>query len=175
MIFEPFQHYLSDLQRQNVDDIEMNVQTIVSTVDVAEVIPLRRLNNLLNTVRLVLRKCGTLVGAYLSHLFHMLVYVAAYSSALLQKRGDISPRHIASLKSVRHLAQAQIVEFFSAFEKYIFSVSEIEAVFLAVVWPHLEKLPLEGVYSPTPLLKLFACWSSNKACLLYTSPSPRDS
>ena len=163
LIFEPFQHYLSDLRQQNVDDIETNVQTIMSTVDVAEVIPLRRLNNLLSTVRLVLCKCGILVGAYLSHLFHMLVYVAAYSSALLQKRADISPKHIVSLKSIRSLAQSQIVHFFAAFDKYSFSASEIEAVFLAMVWPQLEKLPLEGIYSPTPLLKLFSCWSSNKA------------
>ena len=163
LIFEPFEQYLSDLQQQNVDDIETNVQTIMSAVNVAEVIPLRRLNNLLSTVRLILQKCGILVGAYLSHLFRMLVYVAAYSSALLQKRADISPRHIGSLKSVRHLAQSQIVEFFSRFDKYSFSANEIEAVFLAVVWPQLEKLPSEGVYSPTLLLKLFTCWSSNKA------------
>jgi len=163
LIFEPFRRYLSDLQQQNIDVVEVNVQAIMSTVDVAEVIPLRRLQNLLSTVRLVLQKCGILVGAYLSRLFHMLLYVAAYSSALLQKRADISPRHIGSLKSVRHLAQSQIVEFFSTFDKYLFSTSEIEAVFLAVVWPQLEKLPSEGVYSPTPLLKLFNCWSSSKA------------
>ena len=163
LIFEPFRHYLSDLQQQSVDNIEMNVQTIMSTVDIAEVIPLRRLQNLLNTVRLVLRKCGILVGAYLSQLFHIVVYVAAYSAALLQKRADIAPRHIALLKSVRHLAQSQVVDFFSTFDKYQFSASEIEAVFLAVVWPQLDKLPSEGVYSPTPLLKLFSCWSGNKA------------
>ena len=163
LIFEPFYHYLSDLEQQNVDGVEMNVQTIMSTVDVAEVIPLRRLQNLLSTIRLVLQKCGILVGSYLSQLFHMLVYVAAYSSALLQNRANISPRHIGSLKSVRHLAQSQIVNFFSTFDKYVFSAGEIKAVFLAVVWPQLEKLPFEGIYSPTPLLKLFSCWSSNKA------------
>ena len=162
LIFEPFQSYLSGLRDQNVDEVETNVQAIMSNVDVAEVIPLRRLNSLLSTLRLVLRKCGILAGTYLSHLFHMLVYVAAYSSALLEKRSDISPRHVGSLKSIRHMAQSQIVEFFSTFDKYEFSSSEIEAVFLAMIWPQLEKLPSEGVYSPTPLLKLFSCWSSNK-------------
>lgn len=160
LIFEPFRLYLTDLQ--NVDGVEMNVQTIMINTDVAEVIPLRRLNNLLSIIRLILQKCGALVGAYLSYLFHMLVYVAGYSSALLQKRADISSRHVASLKSVRQLAQSQIVQFFSTFDKYLFSESEIEAVFLAVVWPQLEKLPMEGIYSPTPLLKLFNCWSGNK-------------
>ena len=168
LIFEPFQHYLSGLQHQNVNTVEANVHAIMTNVDLAEVIPLRRLNNLLSTIRLVLRKCGILAGAYLSRLFHMLVYVAAYSSALLQKRSDIAPQHIGSLKSIRHAAQSQIVEFFSMFDKYVFSVSETEAVFLAMVWPQLDKLPSEGVYSPTPLLKLFNCWSSNKThqCLL---------
>lgn len=163
LIFEPFQKYLCDLQQHSVDDVEINVQAIMSSVDVADVIPLRRLNNLLSTVRLVLKKCGILVGAYLSQLFHMLLYVAAYSSALLQKRADISPRHVGSLKSLRHLAQSQIAEFFSTFDQYSFSVSEISSVFLAFVWPQLEKLPSEGIHNPTPLLKLFSCWSSNKA------------
>ena len=168
LIFEPFQHYLLGLQHESADNVETNVLTIMSSIDVAEAIPLRRLSNLLNTVRLVLRKCGILAGAYLSYLFHMLVYVAAYSSALLQKRSDISSRHIGSLKSIRNVAHTQIVEFFSTFDKYVFSSSEIEAVFLAMVWPQLEKLPSEGVYSPTPLLKLFNCWSNNKShqCLL---------
>jgi len=178
LVFEPFLHYLSDLRHQNVDDVERNVQTIMSTIDVAEVIPLRRLTNLLSTVRLILQKCGTLVGDYLSQLFHLLVYVAAYSSALLQKRADITPRHIGSLKSVRHAAQAQVMGFFSKFDKYVFSAGEIEAVFLAVVRPQLERLPSEGVYSPTPLLKLFSCWSGNrtyhhllaKSCQLSVTP-----
>jgi len=163
IVFEPFRHYLSDLQQENVDDVETNVRTIMSNVNVAKVIPLRRLQNLSGTVRLILRKCGILVGDYLSHLFHMLLYVAAYSTALLQKRANISQRHVSSLKSVRHMAQSQIVEFFSMFDKYTFSGTEIEAVFLAMVQPQLEKLPSEGVYSPTPLLKLFSCWSSCKS------------
>ena len=162
LVFEPFQHYLSGLRHHSVDDIEANVVTIMSTTDVASVIPLRHLNSLLKTVKLILRKCGVLVGTYLSHLFHLIVYVAAYSAALLQKRADISPRHVGLLKSVRYLAQSQVVEFFSTFDKYTFSESEMAAVFLAMVWPQLDKLPLEGIYSPTSLLKLFSCWSSNR-------------
>ncbi len=71
---------------------------------------------------------------------------------------------VNQLKNLRHLGTQLLVDFFEHFENYPYSANEIECVFEAAVWPHLERLANESLASPTMLLKLLAAWSKNSRC-----------
>lgn len=50
---------------------------------------------------------------------------------------QVQPRLINPLKNLRRLGLKLVVEFFSDYETYSFSVEEIDAIFHAVVWPQV--------------------------------------
>nr|CAD7268218.1 unnamed protein product [Timema shepardi] len=56
--------------------------------------------------------------------------------------------------------------FFNQFESYPWSTGEIDALFRVMVFPYLEKLPIEGIHSPTALLKLFSALSKQPRCFV---------
>lgn len=65
------------------------------------------------------------------------------------------------LKKLRGVCMTTLIAYFNKFSKYPWSEDEIAAVFLVAVWPMADKLSLEGIHSPTPLLKLFSTWSEH--------------
>lgn len=50
---------------------------------------------------------------------------------------QVQPRLINPLKNLRRLGLKLVVDFFSDYETYSFSVEEVDAVFHAVVWPQV--------------------------------------
>nr|XP_046153374.1 small subunit processome component 20 homolog isoform X2 [Oncorhynchus gorbuscha] len=77
-------------------------------------------------------------------------------SATTDRAGCIAP-----LKNLRRLGVLRIQDFFDGFDSYSFTPDELDAVFQAIVWPQVCRLPTESPYSPTPLLKLIHVWSKN--------------
>lgn len=76
-------------------------------------------------------------------------------------REDILSGFIPMLKKLRGVCTATLITYFDKFSKYPWSEDEIHAVFSVAVWPIVDKLPVEGIHSPTPLLKLFSTWSEH--------------
>ncbi|XP_055506481.1 small subunit processome component 20 homolog [Leucoraja erinacea] len=133
----------------------------VKTLDLSKVLPLGRQHGLLNSIEVVMKKLGHLIHHYLPELLQILLCLTASVSHMLQLRDQIKPRSVNLLKYLRRLGIDQITAFFTSFESYAFTADEIEAVFHGTVWPQISRLPSEGQYAPTSLLKLIHIWSRN--------------
>ncbi|XP_047917180.2 small subunit processome component 20 homolog [Anser cygnoides] len=133
----------------------------MSELDLAKVLPLGRQHSLFNGLEVVLKNMGHLISQYLPEILQIMLCMTAVVSCILHQREKVQPRLINPLKNLRRLGLKLVVEFFSDYETYSFSVEEIDAIFHAVVWPQVCRLASESQYSPTFLLKLIHTWSKN--------------
>ncbi|MBN3303699.1 UTP20 protein, partial [Amia calva] len=137
------------------------VQQAMEETDLTGVLPLGRQHGLLNSIEVVIKKLGHLIHQYLPKILQMLLCVTGSVSVILEQREKIHPGSISPLKNLRRLGILRIQEFFDGFESYSFTAEEIDALFQAVIWPQISRLPTEGPYAPTPLMKLIHVWSKN--------------
>ncbi|XP_026217757.1 small subunit processome component 20 homolog isoform X2 [Anabas testudineus] len=137
------------------------VERAVAETDVGAVLPLGRQHSLLNIINVVMQKLGHLIYIYLPKVLQILLCLTASVSAVLDKREQLRPGCINPLKNLRRLGLLRIHDFFDCFDFYSFSADELDAVFQAVVWPQVCRLPTESPYSPTPLLKIIHVWCKN--------------
>ncbi|XP_045928602.1 small subunit processome component 20 homolog, partial [Micropterus dolomieu] len=137
------------------------VEKAVAETDVGAVLPLGRQHSLLNIINVVIQKLGHLIHIYLPKVLQILLCVTASVSTVLGNRPQLRAGCISPLKNLRRLGILRIQDFFDGFDSYSFSPDELDAVFQAVVWPQVCRLPTESPYSPTPLLKLIHVWCKN--------------
>ncbi|XP_044041482.1 small subunit processome component 20 homolog isoform X2 [Siniperca chuatsi] len=137
------------------------VEKAVAETDVGAVLPLGRQHSLLNIINVVIQKLGHLIHIYLPKVLQILLCVTASVSTVLDNRDQLRGGCISPLKNLRRLGILRIQDFFDGFDSYSFSQDELDAVFQAVVWPQVCRLPTESPYSPTPLLKLIHVWCKN--------------
>ncbi|KAM4569832.1 small subunit processome component 20 homolog [Odontesthes bonariensis] len=137
------------------------VQRAAAETDLAAVLPLGRQHSLLNIITVVMQKLGHLIQVHLPKLLQILLCVTASVSTILDRREQLRAGCISPLKNLRRLGILRIQDFFDGFDSYGFSPEELDAVFEAVVWPQVCRLPTESPYSPTPLLKLVHVWCKN--------------
>ncbi|XP_029019229.1 small subunit processome component 20 homolog [Betta splendens] len=137
------------------------VERAVAETDVAAVLPLGRQQNLLDIINVLIHKVGHLIHMYLPKVLQILLCVVASVSTILDKREQLRAGCISPLKNLRRLGLLRVQDFFECFDTYSFTPDELDAVFAAVVWPQVCRLPTESPYSPTPLLKLIHVWCKN--------------
>ncbi|KAM7366962.1 hypothetical protein PAMP_014893 [Pampus punctatissimus] len=137
------------------------VERAVVETNVGAVLPVGRQHSLLNIIHVVIQKLGHLIRIYLPKVLQILLCVTASVSTLLDSRDQLRAGCISPLKNLRRLGILRIQDFFNGFDSYNFSPDELDAVFQAVVWPQVCRLPTESPYSPTPLLKLIHVWCKN--------------
>ncbi|XP_017285401.1 small subunit processome component 20 homolog isoform X2 [Kryptolebias marmoratus] len=154
LILEPIRHY-------SQGSCLSAVKRAVAETDLAAVLPLGRQHSLLNIINVVIQKLGHLIHGYLPKVLQILLCVTASASAILDQRDQLRPGCVSPLKNLRRLGILRIQDFFDDFDFYNFGSDEIDAVFEAVVWPQVRRLPKESPYSPTPLLKLIHVWCKN--------------
>ncbi|CAH1799075.1 unnamed protein product [Owenia fusiformis] len=169
LIFKPFKHLIES------DDINKTVCDILQNDNISKVIPLRRQQSVLGTLEVIFNKLGHLLDSYLPSILRIMLGVAADCTRILERRERVNPKAINTLKTLRHLTIDRINQYFSHFDSYPFSANEISAVFHAVVLDQLKHLPIEGVHSPTPLLKVFRMWSQNPRYFTLFSKLKEDS
>ncbi|XP_072529293.1 small subunit processome component 20 homolog [Salminus brasiliensis] len=137
------------------------VERAVVETDGSAVLPLGRQHGLLNVIDVVIKKLGHLIRLYLPKLLQMVLCVTASVSCLLEHREQLKTGCLNPLKNLRRLGLLRIQEFFDNFDSYSFTADELDAVFQAVIWPQVCRLPTESPYAPTPLLRLIHVWSKN--------------
>ncbi|KAK8733373.1 hypothetical protein OTU49_006606 [Cherax quadricarinatus] len=152
-----FDVLMSHLNGTALDVVNQSSQNL----DIKKVVPLNRLQGALTTLENIIEKIGNLLRDKIPFLLKIILYIVNLVSLLLEQRTEINERNISFLKYLRQQAQKRLLAFFQQFEEYCWSSEEIEAVFQAVVWPNLKRLPDEGIATPTPLLCLFQCWAEN--------------
>ncbi|XP_031438174.1 small subunit processome component 20 homolog isoform X1 [Clupea harengus] len=154
MLLEPVSHH-------SQGDCAEAVKRVIQQTDLGAVLPVGRQHSLLNVMEVLLDKLGHLLDTHLPKLLQILLCVSAGVSRLLEHREQLKPGCIAPLKNLRRLGALRVQDFFNSFDAYNFTANEIDAIFLAVVWPQVCRLPSESPYAPTPLLKLIHIWSKN--------------
>nr|DBA30965.1 TPA: hypothetical protein GDO54_006886 [Pyxicephalus adspersus] len=137
------------------------VQQSVEQVDLSKVLPLGRQHAILNSLEVVLKNLGHLISPYLPEMLQILLCIAATVSQILEQKEKIQLKCINPLKNLRRLGMKRIVDFFTDFETYPYSAEEIDALFVAVIWPQICRLALESQHSPSLVLKLIHTWSEN--------------
>ncbi|XP_062862543.1 small subunit processome component 20 homolog [Trichomycterus rosablanca] len=137
------------------------IEKAMADTDSSSVLPLGRQHGLLNVIEMILNKLGHLIDSYLPKLLQIILCATASVAWLLDCREQLKPGCISPLKNLRRLGLLRIQDFFDKFESYQFTSDELDAVFHAVVWPQVCRLPSESTYAPTPLLKLIHVWSKN--------------
>ncbi|XP_047194452.1 small subunit processome component 20 homolog isoform X2 [Hippoglossus stenolepis] len=137
------------------------VERAVAQTDMSAILPLGRQHSLLNIINVVIQKLGHLINIYLPKLLQILLCVTASVSNVLDKRDQLRAGCISPLKNLRRLGVLRVLDFFDVFDSYSYSPDELDAVFQAVVWPQVCRLPTESINSPSPLLKLIHVWCKN--------------
>lgn len=143
------------------------VHSIMNSIDLEKVMNLKRLQSSLNLIGVVMNKFGSLMGnRLLPYVLRVLVCVASCVAGVLAHRDALHVGYIPTLRTLRAMCVSTCTNFFKSFEDYPWSREEVDAVYEVFVWPWLSKLHVEGIYSPTALLKLFVCWSQNPRSVL---------
>ncbi|XP_048578586.1 small subunit processome component 20 homolog isoform X2 [Nematostella vectensis] len=148
LILAPFKHFSSE------------VGVPPDSVDLSAVVPLKIQQGYLTMMGQILHQLGGAVSRFLPHLLHICLVLLYACAHALQHRDQVNPCYISLLKSIRQLAIIRIVDFFEMLPAFDFS-TVCEDVLKAAVWPQVESLAQETIQSPSPLLKLFHCWSKN--------------
>ena len=76
-------------------------------------------------------------------------------------RDEIHVGFLNALRTLRTSCIEVLTQFFDRFEAYPWRVSEIDTVLRVFVHPIVDRLPHEGIHSPTALMKLFTVWSQH--------------
>uniref|UniRef100_A0A8C4RTT2 UTP20 small subunit processome component n=1 Tax=Erpetoichthys calabaricus TaxID=27687 RepID=A0A8C4RTT2_ERPCA len=154
LLFEPMKNYSKGA-------CLTAVQTAMAQVDLSRVLPLGRQHSLLHSIEIVIQKLGHLISPYLPKILEIILCITGSISVVLDQRDKIQAGCISPFKNLRRLGILRVQQFFDGFESYSFTSEEIDAVFQAVIWPQIIRLPSESCYSPTPVLKLIHVWSTN--------------
>lgn len=166
MAFKPFQRYLpililDDKDRSSVDLLHM-VQDILANVNLEDVVPPKRLQSAVNLLSVMIEQFGGKMQLrLLPHLLAVLVCVLAQVAGILSRSVEVHPGYLNAVRQVRNGCLNVLGRFFAHFEAYDWTSGEIDALFEVAVFPWLGKLPIEGIHSPTPLLKMLVAWSHN--------------
>ncbi|XP_011495601.1 PREDICTED: small subunit processome component 20 homolog [Ceratosolen solmsi marchali] len=166
MAFRPFQNYLPILtankENQSKTDLRQMVHDIINNINLEAVIPPKRLQSIVNLLSVIIEQFGgKMMEKLLPHLFALLICVLAHISAILSKTNKVHSNYLMPIRNARNNSINILARFFIHFEDYDWSSSEIDALFDVAVFPWIQKLPIEGIHTPTPLLKMMAAWSKN--------------
>ncbi|KAK4873532.1 hypothetical protein RN001_015561 [Aquatica leii] len=144
------------------DNLQVMINDITKNVDLENVIPPKRLQSTLNLLGIVFEHFGGLGGdELLSYLLKILFVIGAFLRGIFAQAPSVHAGYFPTLRNLRVSCLKIINRFFGHFETYPWKTDEINCVFDVFVWPYLDKLSVEGIHSPTALLKLFIQWGSN--------------
>jgi U3 small nucleolar RNA-associated protein 20 len=166
MAFKPLQHYLPILTvdggNQPKPDLPQMVHDIISNVNLEVVIPPKRIQSIVNLLAIMIEQFGgKMMEKLLPHLFALLICVLAQISGILTRSNEVHSNYLMPIRNARNNSINILARFFVHFENYDWSSHEIDALFDVAVFPWLKKLPIEGIHTPTPLLKMMVAWSQN--------------
>ena len=154
MAFRLYQNYL------NMEILPM-ISSITSSIDLEKFLPPKRLQSSINLINVVLEHFGCLMNDdLLEMLLKLTVVIGTFVKAVFSRQQDIYEGYLPILKNLRVSGIKTVTRFFTLFETYPWTSQEIDAVFEVFAWPYLGKLHIEGIHSPTALLKLLTLWGT---------------
>ncbi|XP_044019346.1 small subunit processome component 20 homolog [Aphidius gifuensis] len=170
MAFKIFETYgISLSSNEEIHDLNKLTIELMANIDLNNVIPPRRLTSAVNLLSIIIQDFGAKMSNYLlPKLLAILISIMSQIKIILDKSDIILPGYIKIIKELKNNCINIIANFFKQFDNYNWSNSELDALFNVGIFPYIEKLPNDGIYSPTSLLKLLSQWAHNSRfyCLL---------
>ncbi|XP_011256579.2 small subunit processome component 20 homolog [Camponotus floridanus] len=162
MAFRPFKSYISLEMEDGAFDLKRYIEKIMDTIDLSNVIPPKRMQSTVKLLAIMMEEFGGKMSTrLLPCLLRMLICILAEVTGILHKTDEVYPGYLPAIKNVRTSCIDILTRFFKHFEDYNWKRHEIDAVCHVAIFPWLQKLPVEGIHSPTALLKLFMAWGEN--------------
>ncbi|CAD6242799.1 GSCOCG00009582001-RA-CDS, partial [Cotesia congregata] len=171
MACKPFEKYqINFFTDDQFKDIRRLTTDLTKNVDLSNIIihP-ERLRSAINLLSILIEEFGGKMSKnLLPRLLAILLCALAQINGILNRSKNVLSGFLSITKELKNTCMGILGRFFEHFETYEWSQAELDALFDVAVFPWLEKLPTEGVYSPTVLLKLFSAWCQNPRyhCLL---------
>lgn len=169
MAFFHYKHYMS----MNPENIYCN---IVANLNIKSVISPSKIQSALNLLEVVREYFG---GYMKNELFaeYCKIFYAVISTiaAVLSQEDKVHKAYTKIMKNIRTTAISLVTKLFDQFDKYPWTKDELFVIFETLVWPILSKLHIEGVNSPTVLLKLLNTWCYNPRFYVLLITCPKDS
>ncbi|XP_058805534.1 small subunit processome component 20 homolog [Phymastichus coffea] len=166
MAFKPFENHLPILniqaeERHDVDLVKM-VHDVISNINLETIVPPKRLQSAVNLLSIMIEQFGgKMTKILLPHLLAILICILAQVAGILSRSLEVHPGHLTIVRNVRNNCINALARFFTRYENYDWSNKEIDALLDVAVFPWIDKLPIEAIHSPTPLLKMLAAWAYN--------------
>lgn len=137
-------------------------EKIVNNLDLKSIISPGKLHSVLNLFEVVREYFGGYMkDKLLSELFKIFYAVCSTVAAVLAQSDRVHIGYIKIMKNLRTLSINILRNLFDQFDKYQWSKEELFLVFETLLLPLIPKLHIEGINSPTPLLRLFNTWCQN--------------
>ncbi|RZB39164.1 small subunit processome component 20 -like, partial [Asbolus verrucosus] len=144
------------------EDPEMMVDVLSKDIDLENFLPPKRIQSTINLLNVILEQFGGLMGNdLLTFILEIVLIIGAALKGAFQQISNVHAGYLPILRTLRTSSIKIIERFFEQFDRYPWTSKQINAVFKVFVWPYLDKLNVEGIHSPTTLLKLFIQWGSN--------------
>ncbi|XP_072378550.1 small subunit processome component 20 homolog [Diabrotica undecimpunctata] len=152
-----------------VDDPFDMVNRVYKDCNLETFLPPKRLLSTINLLGVIHEQCGGLMGdEILTYLLKVILVIGSHLKFAFDHISEVHAGYLAIIRNLRVSCIKIIEKFFDHFDQYPFTTRQIDALFAVFVWPYLDKLNIEGIHSPTALLKLIVQWGSNPRyfCLL---------
>ncbi|KAG6462208.1 hypothetical protein O3G_MSEX013121 [Manduca sexta] len=170
MAFSHFKQYMTMKPKEIYDNI-------VSNLDLKSITSPGKLHSVLNLFEVVREYFGGYMKEQLlSELFTIFFAICSTFAAVLNQGDKVHVGYIKVMKNLRTIALGITKKLFEQFDKYPWNKDELYVVFETLLWPLIPKLHIEGIHSPTALLKLLNTWCQNpRYYILLVTKSERDS
>lgn len=161
MAFRPLGSHVS-LEPDETFDLRQCAKKVADAIDLSNIMPPKRMQSAVNLLAIMTEQFGGKMSAkLLPHLLRILICILAETVGIFQRSERVYTSYLQVIKNVRTSCIGVLARFFVHFENYDWKQDEIDAVFDVAIFPWLRKLPVEGIHSPTALLKLFMAWGQN--------------
>nr|XP_006819783.1 PREDICTED: small subunit processome component 20 homolog [Saccoglossus kowalevskii] len=125
-------------------------------------VPLKKLQSVIEVCGLLLSNLYHVLEPYLSLVLHSVLQITSRVSLVLEQRDLVHIKYVKPLRKLRQLGVDVINQFFQQCELYEYSDIELQGLYGGIVWPVIQRLTQECLYSPTAVLKLAFTWTQHQ-------------
>ncbi|CAB3248283.1 unnamed protein product [Arctia plantaginis] len=138
------------------------LKTITSEIDLKSITSPGKLHSMLNLFDVVREYFGGYMkDKLLSKLFNIYYAICSTIAAVLANGDRVHVGYVKVMKNLRTLCLVTLRKLFEQFNRYNWSKDELYVIFETLIWPLMPKLHIEGIHSPTALLRLLNAWCQN--------------
>ncbi|XP_059048570.1 small subunit processome component 20 homolog [Achroia grisella] len=155
MAFSHFRQYMTMKPKEILENIATNL-------DLKSIVSPGKLHSVLNLFEVVIEYFGGYMkDALLGQLFTVYYAICSTLGSVLARGEKVHIGFVKTLKNLRIVSVSILRKMFEQFDKYVWNEEELYVMYDTVLWPLIPKLHIDGIHTPTVILKLFNTWCLN--------------